>query len=125
MKKNILILTLSSLIAVACAKSSSDVPAQYVSPIKYDNYSCRQIRKEMQGISSRASSLSGQVDDAATGDAVKMGVGLLVFWPTLLFLEGDSPQAAEYGRLKGELNALEEAGIKKGCRITVINSAKG
>ncbi len=125
MKKNVVILALSSLIAVGCAKSASNVPAQYVSPVKYDNYSCRQVRKEMQGISSRASSLAGQVDDAATGDAVKMGVGLLIFWPTLLFLEGDSPQAAEYGRLKGELDALEKAGIEKGCRIKVRTSAKG
>jgi len=36
----------------------------------------------------------------------------------LFFLEGgDGPEAAEYGRLKGERDALEKVAIQKECGI--------
>ena len=45
-----------------------------------------------------------------------MAVGMLLFWPALFFLEGgDSPEAAEYSRLKGEVEALNEASMLKKC----------
>ena len=47
-----------------------------------------------------------------------MGVGLILFWPTLFFLEGgDGPEAAEYARMKGEIDALETISIQKNCGI--------
>ena len=46
----------------------------------------------------------------------QMGVGLVLFWPTLFFLEGgDGAEAAEYARLKGERDALEQAYTQKKC----------
>lgn len=48
-----------------------------------------------------------------------MGVGLVLFWPTLFFLDGNSAQAAEYGKLKGEFAALEQTAIKKNCGLNV------
>jgi hypothetical protein len=47
-----------------------------------------------------------------------MGVGLVLFWPALFFLEGgDGPEAAEYAQLKGEFEALRENSIQKKCGI--------
>ena len=47
-----------------------------------------------------------------------MGVGLLLFWPTLFFLEGgDDPEAAQYADLKGEFEALRQASVQKCCEI--------
>jgi len=47
-----------------------------------------------------------------------MGVGLLLFWPTLFFLEGgDGPEAAQYADLKGEFEALRQASVQKCCEI--------
>ena len=64
----------------------------------------------------RASELHGQLKKTADNDAAQMGVGLILFWPVLFFLEGgDGPQAAEYARLKGERDALEEVAIFKKC----------
>jgi hypothetical protein len=45
-----------------------------------------------------------------------MGVGLVVFWPALLFIPGKD-QSAEVSRLKGEMEALEQAAIAKNCGI--------
>lgn len=49
-----------------------------------------------------------------------MAVGLILFLPVLLFLEGgDGPQAAEYARLKGEFDAMMLESTLKSCEIPV------
>lgn len=103
----------------ACADHSNSIPAQYVSPMQYDHYSCRQIGAEMATVSSRVSEIGAQNDKVASNDDVAMGVGLILFWPALFFLDRNSSQAAEYGRLKGEFDALEKAGIQKNCGLHV------
>jgi hypothetical protein len=103
----------------ACASSKEDIPTQYVSPLQYSSYKCSQIEMEMQMVSRRVSELAGEVDKRASNDSAKMGVGLILLWPTLFFLDGDGPQAVEYGRLKGEFEALEKAAIQKNCKIKI------
>jgi hypothetical protein len=54
-----------------------------------------------------------------------MGVGLVLFWPTLFFLEGgDGADAAEYKRLRGEYEALQEASVHKkfGLKFNIQNA---
>lgn len=103
----------------ACADRSSSIPAQYVSPMQYDGYKCKQIGAEMATVSGRVSEIGAQNDKVASNDDVAMGVGLVLFWPALFFLDRNSAQAAEYGRLKGEFDALEKAGIQKNCGLHV------
>lgn len=50
---------------------------------------------EQQRVSARVSQLQGEVDDNATGDAVAIGVGLILFWPALFFIDGDGSEANE------------------------------
>ena len=56
-------------------------------------------------------------DKNASNDAWATGVGVVLFWPALLFMEGDGQNAAELGRLRGEAEALEKASIQKGCGL--------
>jgi hypothetical protein len=100
-----------------CASSSADITAQYVSPLEYSNYSCEQIGAEAQRVSARASELAGVQDSKATSDSVAMGVGLVLFWPSLLFIKGDGQSAAELGRLKGEFETLQKVSIAKNCNL--------
>ncbi|MBB4285916.1 hypothetical protein [Roseospira goensis] len=110
--------TLSAALALAgCASSSENIAAAYVSPNQYANYSCDQIREEQGRVGTRVRQLAGDVDDNATGDAVAMGVGMILFWPALFFIEGDGPEANEYARLKGEHEALQKAAIEHNCTI--------
>lgn len=47
-----------------------------------------------------------------------MGIGLVLFWPSLLLLEGgDGPEAAEYAQLKGEFEALRTNTVQRKCGI--------
>jgi hypothetical protein len=98
-----------------CASSSDEIGAAYVSPLTYQNYSCDQIRIEMNRLRSRVSALGGQLDEKASADDWQMGIGLVLFWPTLFFIDGDGTEAAEYARIKGESEALEQAATMKNC----------
>ena len=114
----ILVLAIAGLVA-GCASNSKDIRAAYVSPITYDAYSCEQQLQEANRLQAQITSVAGDVDKRASGDKVKMGVGLVLFWPTLFFLKGDGPQAQEYAHLKGSYEALEGAYIRKNCAATV------
>lgn len=119
MKKQFLLYLLACLILSGCAKSTNEIQAQYVSPMAYQGYSCKQMQMEMQSLSQRVSEVSGQVNKTASNDNAQMGIGLVLFWPALFFLDGDTPQANEYARLKGEFEALEKAAIQKECGFKV------
>ena len=106
------------LLAAGCASQPEDIAAMYVSPVQYESYSCDQVQAEMQRVSSRARTLEASLKATADTDAVQMGVGLILFWPTLFFLEGgDGPEAQEFGRLKGEKEALEKVSVQKKCGL--------
>tara|TARA_B100000508_G_C11300150_1_gene199460 strand:- start:113 stop:556 length:444 start_codon:yes stop_codon:yes gene_type:complete len=116
MKKTILSACILGLTLSGCAKSSKNIQATYVSPLQYQSYSCKQLEMEIGRVSRRVSEISGQQDSQATGDAVAMGVGLVLFWPALFFLIGDDKKE-EIGRLKGEYDALEQSAIQKNCSV--------
>jgi hypothetical protein len=111
---------LSSLCALSsCAKSTNEIPSQYISPLQYQSRSCGQLESEMMTVSQRVTEIGGQVNKQASTDNAQMGIGLVLFWPALFFLDGDTPQAAEYARLKGEFDALEKAALQKNCGIKI------
>lgn len=106
-----------SLFVGACADSSADVQPTYVSPLNFQRYSCGQIEQEARRVAARAAQVAGVQDQNAESDAVATGVALVLFWPAAFFVGGNKANAAELGRLRGELDALEQASIQKGCGI--------
>jgi len=117
MKKIILNLIAINFILVSCASSASDITAAYVSPAKYSNYDCQQIALEKDNIERRVNELYFAVEQRAKNDRVSMGVGMVLFWPALFFLKGDSPEAAEYSRMKGEYEAIQSVAVMKKCDV--------
>lgn len=112
---------LLALLLSACASNPDKISSAYISPMEYSHYDCEQISMEMTNVSRKAQQLYGQLDKEHSADQVQMGVGLVLFWPTLLFLEGgDGPQAAEYAELKGRRDALESAAIAKKCDMAMM-----
>ena len=109
------VLALATAPLAGCASSSKEISAAYVSPIMYQGYSCQQLAGEMQRISARVQQVSGTVDGRASNDAAMMGIGLILFWPSLFFIKGDGPEAQELARLKGEYDAVNQAAIRQNC----------
>lgn len=103
---------------VGCASNPDKIDAAYVSPIKYQNYDCGQIAQEMDYVGQRTTKLYQRLKAERNADNWQMGVGLVLFWPSLFFLEGgDGPEAAEYAQLKGEYEALRTTSVQKKCGI--------
>ena len=104
------------MLVCACATPPEEISSQYTSTFQFEELSCPQIGAEMVRRNTRVSELYIQLDKEAENDEAQMAAGLILFWPTLFFLEGgDDARAGEYARLKGELDALESVAILKEC----------
>ena len=117
MKKNVILIICFNLLILNCASSTSDISASYVSPQKYSDFDCDQIMLERDTIERRVNELYQSIEQRAKNDRVSMGVGMVVFWPALFFLKGDSPEAAEYARMKGEYEAIQTIANQKKCDL--------
>ena len=113
--KTIAVCCASALMLTACAKSSNEIATAYVSPEQYRTLNCTQISSELVRVSSRVADLGGRLDEAASNDAAITGIGMILFWPALFALGGTDAQESEYGRLKGEYEALNQLAIQKNC----------
>ena len=110
-----LLSTLLVLLAVGCAHSSDEIVAQTVPSATFVSYECDRIASEQGRVTARLAELKTEVDETADDDELMTTVGILVFPPLLFFLKGDGAEANEYGRLKGEHAALQEAAAQKQC----------
>ena len=110
-------LVLVAATLIGCASSSNEISSAYVSPLEYENYTCKQLAREGRRVADRAAMLAGRIDDSARDDKIVAGVGVILFWPALLFLDGDGPEANEYAELKGRRKAIEEESIRKDCDV--------
>lgn len=104
----------------ACSTASKDISAAYISPLQYKDYNCDQLTAEMQRVSTRVTELGGRLDQAASNDKAITGLGLILFWPALFALGGTKQQEADYGRLRGEYDAINQAAIQKDCKLNVV-----
>lgn len=103
-----------------CATSPDKINASYVSPYQFSTLNCDQLRTEIERNHDRVGNLHAKLKKKADNDEAQMAVGLILFLPVLLFLEGgDGPQAAEYARLKGEFDAMMLESTLKSCEIPV------
>ena len=105
------------LLLAGCATSPKDIEAAYVSPIPYETMTCDQLRAEATRVSNAAAVATGQQQSQANKDTAAMAVSLIVFWPAIFFVGGDKANAGEVSRLKGEMNAIEQASGAKSCGI--------
>ena len=111
----------ATIVLAGCASSPDKISAAYVSPLKYKDHDCDQLALEIEHVSYRVNTLYNALEKERNADNAQMGIGLVLFWPALFFLEGgDGPQATEYAQLKGEFNAIRKASIVKKCDISLI-----
>jgi hypothetical protein len=113
--KNLAFALLIPAVIAGCATASKDVPTAYVSPMQYQTYDCGQISAESTRLQQRVNQLGGRLDEAASNDKAIATAGGLLFWPALFALGGTKQQEAEYGRLRGEYDALQQSAVVKKC----------
>jgi len=116
MKKLILALAAAGTVA-GCAQKAENVTAAYVSPLMYENYSCRQIETEARRVAARSAQVAGVQNQNAQTDAAVTAAAIVLFWPAAFFIKGDQQNAGELARLRGELEALESVSNQKNCGL--------
>ena len=120
-KHPIALALVGSILVSGCATPPNEISAQSVSPYQYQDYNCSTIAAELRRVGNRGGELHAQLKKTAEDDSAQMAIGMLVFWPALLFLEGgDGTEAQEYAKLKGEYQALEQVAIHKQCGASII-----
>lgn len=102
----------------ACAKSSANIEAAYVSPALYERMNCAQLSEEAKRVATRANSVAGVQDQNATRDAVATTAAAIIFWPAAFFIGGNGTNATELASLKGQLEAIQSVSEKKNCGLT-------
>jgi len=95
----------------SCAHSTDKLANTYVSPLTFKGLDCEQVSAEMARISNSAYLLGASVNKNKDKNRWAFGIG----GPALLFLSGDTLEAVEYSKLRGEYEALEKVGIEKKC----------
>ena len=117
MIRNIVATAAMAALVSGCATNPKDIAPSYVSPILYQNLTCEQLAQEAARVSQAAAVSNGAQANQASKDAVMTTVGVVLFWPSLFFIGGDKGNAAEVARLKGEMQAIEQANISKSCGL--------
>lgn len=114
--KSMTVLAVSAcLLLNACATASKDLSPTYTSPLAYQAYDCEQLSSESQRIQGPVVQLGGRLDTAASNDKAIAGVGALLFWPALFALGGTKQQEADYSRLRGEYDAVQQSAVVRKC----------
>lgn len=115
--KKIVSAAMACLLLSGCATKPEDIAPSYVSTTNYSNMNCTQLRAEAQNVSAAAQAATGAQSKKAGNDAAMMGVGLIIFWPALLFMKGDGASANNVAELKGQMNAITSVNDVKHCGI--------
>lgn len=107
-----------TVVLAGCASKALEIEPNFVSPVMYQNYTCEQLGVEAQNVSQQATLASGRQDKAHKDDVAKTTVGLILFWPVLLFNKGDGATASNLANLKGQMQAIQQASVQKNCGFT-------
>jgi hypothetical protein len=56
-------------------------------------------------------------DSQRTSDAVATTAAVVIFWPAVFLVRGHNSHTVELARLKGNMQAIEQASVQKTCGI--------
>jgi hypothetical protein len=108
------VLLAASLLS-ACASRSIDVRPDPVADLDLAAWPCDSLDDETERVQQRASDVAYAVDVHRGNNIIAFSVGTMVFWPALLAMRPDGPEATELAQLKGRYDALQRAARQQGC----------
>jgi hypothetical protein len=104
-----------SLCLAACATRSGDVLPAPANPADFAGWDCDRIADELDRVQQRAADRAYAVDERAGNNIIALGVGLTIFWPALVAMRSNGPDAEALAQLKGRDEALRAAGRAQAC----------
>ena len=106
-----------SLVLQGCATPPDSVGMAYTSPLKYQDYTCKQISAELERVGQQVTELTARQRRQASKDTVALASSLL-FWPALFLMIGEDKKE-ELAASKGDYDALQKVVVQKECGFDV------
>ena len=113
-KRALLVVFLVSLLG-ACASRSVEVAPKPTDPAAYATWDCDRLHDEIDAVQFRAADVAYAVDARAGNNMIALGLGVTVFWPALLAMRPDGPEAEQLAELRGRYDALNVASARRAC----------
>ncbi len=115
MKKSLLLVLVISIFVFinGCGNmptTPSQITGAYVSPVKYESYTCEQLANEMSSLSRRENQLATAQEQRIKTSKVQ------AFWRG--YGEGDGIEASELANVRGEREAVRSTMEKKHCDMS-------
>jgi len=98
-----------------CATRSDDVLPQATDPAAFAAWSCDALYDEADRVRQRAAQVAYAVDERSGNNIVMLGLGVTVFWPALLAMRPNGPDAQALAKLRGQDEALRAAQTQSAC----------
>lgn len=108
------VVLLAGLVA-GCATPSADIVPMPGDPAAYASWDCERIFGESDLVRHQAIDVAYAVDSRVGSNLVALGLGVTMFWPALLAMRPDGPEAVELADLKGRDAALRTAAALRPC----------
>jgi len=99
---------------VGCAVAPSKVKPAYVSPVKYANYNCGQLRQEYNRLNKELIAMTKKQKDAHNCDEIAFWVGMFLLWPVLFFMIGGDHEK-ELAQIKGDYETVLTLATEHEC----------
>lgn len=103
------------MLLAGCATRSGDVKPLPSDPAAFATLSCPSLYSQAEQVQRRAADVAYTMDERVGNNVIALGVGATVFWPALLAMRPDGPDAAELARLRGRYEALQAAIADRPC----------
>ncbi len=110
MQRLLILAILGAAVLGGCAQTPESVQASYISPVTYDDWTCKQLSGESVRVDAALATASKQQSDARTGDTV----GILLLGLPAASMSGKAV-APEIARLKGSKEAIQQSMTLKNC----------
>lgn len=113
--RSALLAAVAGSLLVGCASRSVEVLPKPTDPAAYATWDCERLHDEIDAVQFRAADVAYAVDARAGNNLIAMGLGVTVFWPALLAMRPDGPEAEQLSELKGRYEALNVATSRRAC----------
>ena len=104
-----------TMVLSACATHPDKIDPMVQPTTVYNEWTCERISLALIGNENELKRYVDNQQSKRTWDNVKMTAGLVLFWPTLFFIDGDGYDANKIAELRGEREALQKVAERERC----------
>lgn len=106
---------LLGVVLAGCASRPVDRAVDPADPLQFVSWTCDAMFDELDRVQQRAADVAYGADARHGNEVIAVSLGLRVYWPALLAMRPDGPDADALAGLKRRHDALRTVADEKGC----------